>query len=163
MNQWSTIANWGWGRHIIDSNCTPTIYDRGLVEKRLFIHIYYFSWRVFDTHICHKVKVSIFTNFEISYEYILEGLVKLRWSNSVLWSNLYHHTIMCFARMMIKGILLHEWSRKFEFLNELFWNFKPKKWQGSMKLKHRLTCDYCAPCAKFEVIWTMVGELMVHK
>ena len=34
------VANWGiW----YTQHCTSTIYDRGLVEKRLFILIYYFS------------------------------------------------------------------------------------------------------------------------
>ena len=74
------VANWGWGRHMTDSTSYLNyIYDRGLVEKRLFIHIYYFSWRIFDTHICHKVKVNFkrFLDILKYYEYILEGLVKL--------------------------------------------------------------------------------------
>ena len=57
--------------------------------------------------------------------------------------------------------MLHKLNPKFEFLHDFFENYKPN-WQGMVQTSFRMwLCMH--PCAKFEVIWTMLGELLVHK
>lgn len=63
--------------------------------------------------------------------------------------------------MMLKGILidcLTKWDPKYEFLHEFFDNFKPNMqgMHGASIIRH-VTMH---PCAKFEAIWTMLGDLM---
>ena len=68
--------------------------------------------------------------------------------------------------MLIKGILVDALFSNENTLNLNFCIifFKPNKWEDSVKINIILhACDCVHPCAKFEVIWTMLGELMVHK
>ena len=48
--------------------------------------------------------------------------------------------------------MLHEWNPKFEFLHEIFENFKPKSWKY-----HLIWHVIVHPSAKIEVIWTMIS------
>ena len=59
--------------------------------------------------------------------------------------------------------MLHKWNRpKFYSLHD-FWKISYQIGTTLWWKIDRSACDCAPPCPKFEVIWTMLGELMVHK
>ena len=85
-------------------------------------------------------------------------------NNGVLWSKCdvpHHHVLyMCdakrdFARCLLTALnfirCMIFWKISYQIGTTLWWKID------------RSACDCAPPCPKFEVIWTMLGELMVHK
>ena len=56
--------------------------------------------------------------------------------------------------------MLHEWTLNLSFkFAWIYWNFQTKLAGHRENIIWHVNVH---PCAKFEVIWTMLGELMVH-
>ena len=72
-------------------------------------------------------------------------------------------TIMCFKHVMLKRdsgrCFTYKWNPKIEFLHEFSENYK-LNWQGMVHANF-ISHVNVHPCAKFYVIRTMLGELMV--
>ena len=134
---------------------------------------------------CHKyVKVSkVLSNFELVMNFgsfgqttvdhqslwiVLCATFRFVQMHGILWSKCNvpsRHHVLC---MMLKGILidicmLHKWNPKFEGLHVYFLKFQTK-FAGHGTCKHHFTCNCALSLCQiqFEIIWTMLGELMVQ-
>ena len=141
----------------------------------MFIHIYYFTWIVFDTHMpwvkvfkrlraCNFELVMNFGRFgqttvdnSLWIVYETFRLAPHIWCLVVtMWCTI---TPSCALHVMLKGdfgtwCTHHKWNPKFEFLHAFFEIFKPN-WQGIVKLTiiWHVTVH---PCAK--LIWAHLNK-----
>ena len=154
-------------------------FESGLVEKDCFFMFIIFNGR-YLTQICHKWRFQkILSNFELVMNFGNFGQTTVddwslwivyetfRWSKwyfvVTMWctmttSHASHDAKRDFGRYMH---MLHKWTPKFELLHD-FLETKTNQ-IGKAWCKHHFTCVTVHPCAKFEAIWTMLGESMVEK
>ena len=149
----------------------------------MFIHIYYFTWIVLDTHMPWVKVFKRFRacNFELVMNFgtfgqttvdnslwIVYETFRLVHIYGVLWSQCdvpsHHHVLYTW---LWKEILVHDaridrkWNPNINLICCMIISYFKPNWQ--CMVKNHMACDCAHPCPKFEVIWIMLGELMANK